>query len=167
MKSLSVIVREVINSAGGIKYVAGEIDISNPHILANQLCPTNRQHKLGAEDLRKIINVCKPYSTRILHTLANDLDSIVVQLPKLEDSEHELMQLILRAGKEFGDVSKVLSKSIDLNSDGGVDITADELDQIEKEVNDANRVFQEILALARKMSSKHPQPSKTKDVSHA
>lgn len=163
MNGLLPTTREVINMSGGVKQIAPLIGLSSPNLLLNQTCQTNHQHKLGAEDLQRIIRQCRPHSMKILQILASEIDGVVIALPRAEPSDHDFHQLVFKAAKEFGDVGEALMKSIDPKSEGGVRISLNELNRIEKEVLDVNRVFQEILARARRMSDLHsnrPKPDK-------
>ena len=150
MTSLLHVVRSVIKKSRGMEYIAEILGFSHANVLRNQLNESNLQHKLGAEDLLEIIRICEPHSLDIVQVFASQINAVLIPMPKKDSARHELMELILKAGKEFGDISEVLMKSVDPTSPGGIRIIQEELDQIEKEVIDANRAFQEILAFARK-----------------
>lgn len=155
MLNLLTIVSEVVKKSGGAKKIAPLVGVSSPELLLNQLCETNCQHKLGAETLRQIIQICQPHAIKIVQLLAADVESVIVRLPAPSKEARALMPLVLKTGEMFGKVSETLMNSIDPDGEDGVFITLGEFEEIEMVIFEANQAFQELLAKARELSDQH------------
>lgn len=163
MHGLLPVTRQVIKMSGGARQIAPMIGFTKPNgpnVLLNQVCQTNRQHKLGAEDLQRIIRLCRPHSIQIVQVLAAEIGCVVIELPREGIPYRDFPHLVLQAGKTYGEVSEALIDSVDPDGDGGVDVTLKEFHNIEEKIYLAHRVFQEILSLARKLSGLSPNRPK-------
>ncbi len=149
MNTLLSTVREVIKKAGGIETVAKLCGYRNANILRNQLCETNHQHKLGAVEMNRIIAVCKPHSVAIAQELASATNTILYKQPS-EDMKQKLtvMEILLKLSMGHGELCAIYYEASDPDSEDGMDISDNELEQIHKKNNELIRLHAELTAVS-------------------
>lgn len=114
---------------------------SNYNTMMSELS-AQEKHKLGADMLLPLMDVCQ--SNAPVAFLARERGGVFIPLPQPAEGGAELVQMLARSIKEFGDFAAETAQDI---SDG--DIPAEQLARIEREGDEAIEAIMRMKKLAR------------------
>lgn len=129
----------------GAKAVAADLDKAYTTLM-QELDWVQTSAKLGLVTFIDILELLKPSQQQQVLTWLNDYfhGAPFVLIPKVAPTKEEFERMLLRAGKEYGDISSAFLDATSDNSEAGRDITPEEWRRIENEAMEAIQLLYQI-----------------------
>ncbi|MBF0350590.1 MAG: hypothetical protein HQM11_06135 [SAR324 cluster bacterium] len=142
-KELFSLLHKAVKDAGP-KNIADYLDKSYPTLMG-ELNPIDDRHKLGLMTFFEILE--KVDNQLVLEWITTYFNYILVRKPEVNATHENAARLMIRAGKEFGDISRAFLEVTDELSEGGETITSNEWKKLDRELNEAIQVFYQLREL--------------------
>ena len=140
-------IRAAMRAGDGAKHYAGELGISH-HALLNKTDPDNMSDALTVEQLARLL-VAVPDAGPALRPALEVIGGIYISPPPATRVGADLHRLMTDASCEFGDIAAALLDATDPDSPGGERWTDTEIDNLERQADEARGKIAALVIAAR------------------
>jgi len=145
--------RAAMRAGDGAKYYAGELGISH-HALLNKTDPDNMSDALTVEQLSRLL-LAVPDPGLALRPALEVVGGLYISAPPAARVGADLHRLMTEASREFGDIAEALLTATDPDSPGGALWTDAELDNLERQADQARGKIAALITAARARKAPH------------